>query len=267
MVKTSSIDEYKKGRMVALAVVIGLLILVLKLLQAEQTASLPYIYLRAFIAAVVTYVGLLWVFQFQVAGRTLMYVLTQASLLVFNQTLFVELFIFRRVGRIYEALLLLTVLGIITGLSYVSFATANVFNVAHFKKIPLVAVGKTMSFLLTLISIYFVSYSIFESGFFPLFTILILGILYFLLIIFHLRHLEIPRNVLWRVVFLTLGIMIISVVLLIITGLSSAVMAFTPVVLFYCLIGLQTNEKVTATQLIEYFLLTIIVFAINFIGR
>jgi len=61
--------------------------------------------------------------------------------------------------------------------------------------------------------------------------------------------------------------LMISIGLLIVIGANSAIMAFTPVVLFYCLVGLQTNEKISKAQLIEYFFFTIIALGINFIGR
>lgn len=265
MIVPSTIDSYKKGKLLFSAVLTGFLVLVLKLVQSDEIASVSSVYIFSALVAIFAYISLLWSLKFQVSWKTLVFILSQASIFVFNQTLFVELFLFRRVGRIYEVLILLLTLLVITGLTYVSFATANIFNVAQFKEIPLVQVGKTSSFILTLLSIFFITFAVIESNlFFPL-TVFLCSLMYFALIVLHLRHLDVKRRDFWKISLMTILAMAISLILVLIIGRNTIFMSLTPLVVFYSMIGLQTSQKTSLLQFSEYFIFTLASILANFL--
>lgn len=266
MSQSGGVDPYKRGKMVGLAILVSLLIFGLKIVQFGDYAPTYAVFFRAGVVGLVAYIGLLWALRFQVNSRTLFLVLSQAAFFIFSQTLFVEVFLFRKVERIYEVLILLSTVIILSVLNYVAFATANIFNVARIKPIPLVQVGKTTSFLLSLISIYFFTYSIFESQLFAPFYIVFPIIMYIVATILHLRHLEIPRDRIWKVVTLIVVMMSISIVLHLVIGGSTTITALTPAIIFYCMVNIFTIENISTIKIIEYLFITFGSFAANFLS-
>lgn len=259
-----SVDKDKRGKLILVSALVTLLAFFFKISQKSDTLSLFQVSLNASLIAVVSYIGLLWAFKFMVTLRSMVYVLSQASLIVFVLTVFLEMFVFRRVGRVYEVLILLTISGLMFFGTYGSFLMANIFNVAQFKELPLVQVGKTTSFILTILSIYFSTYVMLDSQINGYVTIILLSVMYFLLVLFHIRHLNIERNVVWRRLFTVFLLVLLSVLVQIVIGGNPLISALVPTVVAYSLINLITNEKPTTAQIFEYYLSTIVAFALSF---
>jgi hypothetical protein len=83
----------------------------------------------------------------------------ESSLFVASEFLFIEMFFFEDLDRIYEGVLLLGILGLIWISTYVSFLMANIFNVGLYKDIPLEQVARTASYILSIFMVYFLTFS------------------------------------------------------------------------------------------------------------
>ncbi|MCC7290168.1 hypothetical protein IT417_02885 [bacterium] len=260
-------DNDKRGRIIIVAALTTLLVFFFKVSQQSDTLSIFHVYLNSLFIGVASYIGLLWAFKFQVTLRSMVYVLSQASLIVFVLSMLVEMFIFRRVGRVYEIAILVGISGLMFFSTYASFLMANIFNVGHFKEIPLMQVGKTTSFLLTLLSIYFSTYFILESQLNPYVTIILFAVMFSALILTHIRHLGIPRNQLWKSLRLILISVLISALLLMIVGGNSLVLSLIPAVVAYSIISILTVENLSSLQKFEFFAMTVVAFGLGFFIR
>lgn len=257
-------DNNKRGKIIFLSSVVTLLIFFLKISQQSNQTDMTHVFTNAGLVALISYVGLVWAFNFQVTLRSLVYVISQSSIIIFILSLFLEMFVFRRVGRVYELLILLSILGLMFVGTYVSMLMANIFNVAQFKDIPLVQVGRTASLILTILSIYFSTFVVLQSGLNSYVTIIILTLLIISLLITHVRHLEIQRNTLWKKIFLILVLTILSVLVQILLGTSALVASAVPAVVAYSTINIMTIENISKTQKFEYFFITLVVFTLTF---
>lgn len=259
-----TVDQDKRGKIILVSFVVTFLAFFLKISQQSESISMFQVYLNAGIVAVVGYIGLVWALKFQVTLRSLVYVISQSAIIIFVLTLFLEMFVFRRVGRVYEALILFIVSLLMFFATYASLLMSNIFNVAQFKEIPLVMVGKTTSLILTILSLFFATYVVLESLFNPYVTIILLSVMYFALILTHIRHLGIPRNIIWKRLILIYALLLLSISLQIVVGGNSMLAATVPAVVGYSMISIITVENITKWQKFEFIFMTIIVFIINF---
>lgn len=263
-----SVDKDKRGKLILISGLVTLFAIFFKISQKSDTLSLIQVSINAGFIALLSYIGLLWAFRFMVTLRSMVYVLSQASLIVFILTVFLEIFVFRRVGRVYEALILLTISGLMFLGTYGSFLMANIFNVAQFKELPLIQVGKTSSFILTILSIYFSTYVMLDSQVNGYVTIMLLSIVYFLLILLHIRHLNVERNVVWKHLITVFILVLLTALAQIVIGGNPLISALVPTVVAYSLINLVVIEKPTVSQKFEYYISTIIAFTLSFfVGR
>ena len=165
---------------------------------ARSESSLD-IYVVGAIYALITVVGLLWAFNFQVRIKSFKYLL-QAALFVFSEVTFVLLFFFKQFDRIYEGILLFLLLIFLWGITYTCFLMVNIFNVSLYKDLPLLNVAQTASYILTLIMIYFLTFGILASGF-PLYIIFpVIFIIYIFLLFMQFSEIGVERDHLWYVV-------------------------------------------------------------------
>lgn len=252
------VDNNKRGKLISVAILVSSIVVLSKLVQQSEVVNLYSVVANAFIISIISYIGLLWALSFQITLRSMVYALSQSSLIVFILTIFLEIFVFRRVGRVYEVLILLTLSGVMFFVTYASYLMANIFNVAHFKEIPLTQVAKTTSLLLSLLSIYFISFAIFEMSLSGYVTITLLGIVYFFIILFHLRHLGINRNNFWRSFYTVFFYTLLISSLYILIGGNPLIFSIVPTVVSYSLINLLTLENTSISQKYEYFILTIV---------
>jgi hypothetical protein len=260
------VDNVKKGRLLALALIISISLFIIKLSQGSPVASISAVYLRAVIYFILSYVGLLWALKYQVRFKGLAFVLTQSSLFIFTQVLFIELFFFRRFGRVYEAVLLFGLLVLMFIGTYISFLTANVFNVGNIKEIPLLQVGKTTSYILSLLMVYFITYAILESAFDPILSLVLIGVFYFAIVFMHFRHLGIGKGSFWGRVVLTNAAMLILLIGNALTGSLHEFISLVPMVAMFVMTGVvmhSDRNQLSRLDIAEYVVLLIFSCGLN----
>ncbi len=255
-----SVDNIKKGRILTLALAISISILIFKVTQTTDLVNPISVILRSFIYFVVTYLGLIWAFRLQVTIHTLLYILPQSSLFILAEVIFLELFFFRRVGRVYEVLILLVMLILLFVGTYVVFLMSNVFNVSTIKELPLIQAARTVSFLTTLIGIFFITVGLLDGNINMLFMMAMLIVVYFGLIFLHLKHMEINKDRIGEYTVLTLLFMVMSVVSLAFVSQRHEVIALAPTVGAYIALELITKKQ---RNLLSYFNMVQYIFLIT----
>jgi hypothetical protein len=240
----TNIDEEKRGRLIALAAFIALAIFVSKITQSQTQIIIWRVYLNAGIYFLITFVGLLWSFNFQVKKRSILYLL-QSSFYVFSQSLFIEFFFFQKFNRIYEAFILLALMFLVFVGNYISFLMANVLNVDLFKKIPLAQVGRTSSYLISLLMMYFFTFSFLVTGLDIYFLVPIIFISYGFIIWSHYINIGIEEKELYRKGVLTLLISFILFLGMFLTGDSHEIVSAIPVLGYYFSVGVVSQERVS----------------------
>lgn len=236
-------DSEKRGKLLFLAGIISVAIFLTKILQGQTETVTLRIYIDAAIYFVLSFVGLLWAFNFQVKARSLLYIF-QSSIFVFSEVLFVQFFFFQKFNRIYEALILLLLLILVFVGNYVSFLMANVFNVGLFKKLPLVHVGRTSSYLVSLLMTYFLTFSFLASNF-PMYVLIPLVIItYVIIALVHYINMGIEEGELWRKSLLTAVITSILFLGIFLSGNIHELLAIVPALGYYFSVSMVTQEQI-----------------------
>jgi len=236
-------DSEKRGKLLFIAGVISVAIFLTKVLQGQSEFPTWRIYLDGTIYFAISFIGLLWAFNFQVKLKSLLYIL-QSSLFVFSEVLFVEFFFFQKFSRLYESLILLLLLALIFVGNYVSFLMANVFNVDLFKKLPLVHVGRTSSYLVSLLMTYFLTFSFLASNFPVYILIHLILMVYVLIALVHYINMGIEEGELWRKTLLTAvvtGLLFLGVFL---SGSTHELLAIVPALGYYLCVSMVTQEQI-----------------------
>ncbi len=255
-------DSEKRGKLLFLAGVITLAIFLAKVLQGEADLPTWRIFLDGAIYFIVAFVGLLWAFNFQIKIKSLLYIL-QSSLFVFSEVIFIEIFFFQKFDRLYESLILFVLLILVFVGIYVSFLMANVFNVDLFKKLPLLQVGRTSSYLISLLMIYFLTFSFLSSGF-PIYVVLpLIFVTYFLVALIHYVNMGIEEGELWRKTFLTTAITSILFLGVFLTGSTHELTAIAPALGYYCSVSMVTQEQIFRKNSVS-FVFSMILLAVIF---
>jgi hypothetical protein len=256
-----STDEEKRGKLITLAALIALAIFVSKITQAQTQVVVWRVYLNAGIYFVVTFLGLLWAFNFKVKKRSVPFLL-QSALYVFSQALFIEFFFFQKFSRIYEAFILLFLMFLVFLGNYISFLMANVLNVDLFKKIPLAQVGRTSSYLVSLLMMYFFTFSFLVTGLEIYFLLPLILITYIAVISLHYLNIGIEEGELYKKSLLTVLITFLLFVGMFLTGDSHEIVAAIPVLGYYFSVGVVSQEEVVYGKSKGiYFYITILVIA------
>lgn len=242
-----NIDEEKRGKLLVLAAFIAIAIFISKITQAQIQIVTWRVYLNASIYFVVTFVGLLWGFNFQIKKKSIFFLL-QPAFYVFSQALFIEFFFFQKFSRIYEAFILLLLMFLAFLGNYISFLMANVLNVDLFKKIPLAQVGRTSSYLVSLLMMYFFTFSLLVSGF-EIYILLPLIILSYIFVVsIHYLNIGIEGRELTRKSILTILISIILFLGMFLTGDSHEIVAAIPVLGYFFSVGVVSQERVSYSR-------------------
>ena len=206
-------------------------------------------------AAVLTYIGLAWAFRFDLNRDGWLKVLPQPAIFVFGTMLFQEIFFFQQFERVYEAVIFGILLVIYGGVLTAVFLTANVLNVSTVKKIPLLQAAQTSSYLISLFSVYVVSFSIITSGLELYFVAPILFATYVLVIFMHLSHFDLGEKTV-RMYALGIAWCALGVVLgLLLWPLEALFVSLIPTVLVYIGIGVvmhKARKTLTSRVYVEY---------------
>lgn len=172
-------DSVKKGKILFVALFITFSFLFNKTLGPFYP-FLSNSLVVATIYAIIAFWGFLWILSFRVNARIMLLVLPQVVLIIFSQILFLDMLFEQTFGRVYETFLIISLLIITFVITHIVFLTSNVFAVSSFKKIPLEAVAKTTIYLISALSIFFVTYGLLFLGIPSVFAIILLLIFCFL---------------------------------------------------------------------------------------
>ena len=260
-------DSEKRGRIVFLSLLIALSMFVVKIAQNWDQSWISYVV--ATIYMVVTLVGLIWAFSFQIRFKSLP-CLIQSSLFVGSEFLFVEMFFFEKLDRIYEAFLLLGILGVIWVATYVSFLMSNIFNVGLYKDIPLEQVARTASYILSLFMVYFFTFSFLANGMAVYILIPVIFIAYFSITAMHIRNLEFEKKDFWRRTLLTTFIMFVLFLGSFLIGSKHEFVSIVPAAGFFASIGgvsVSTSGKESKNTAFLYGAVLFIVVLLNILNN
>lgn len=240
----TNVDNEKRGKLLLIAAFISLAMFVFKVSQMQTQTLIWRVYMHAGIYAVITFVGLLWAFSIQVKKKSFLY-LFQASLFVFAEVLFVELFFFQKFSRIYEAIILLALILLVFLGNYFVFLMANVFNVNLFRSIPLMQVGRTVSYLASIFMIYFFTFSLLASSFVPYITFPLILLAYSVVVLLHYINIDVVGVELARKTGITVLIMIVLLLPVMLFGNVHEIISFAPVVGYFFSVNIVTHERIS----------------------
>jgi len=244
-------DSEKRGKLLFLAGIITLAIFLTKVLQGQDDLPTWRIFLDGAIYFAVAFVGLLWAFNFQIKVKSLLYIF-QSSLFVLSEVVFVEIFFFQKFGRLYESLILIALLILIFIGIYVSFLMANVFNVDLFKKLPLVQVGRTSSYLISLLMMYFLTFSILSSSLHIYIVLPMIVATYIVIPLIHYVNMGMEQGELWRKTMLTTVITMILLLGVFLTGSTHELTAIAPALGYYFAVSMVTQEQIFRKNSISF---------------
>lgn len=262
---TSSEDSVKRGKLLTLSLLIALSIFVQTLIQFNAESNVQ-LFVISGIYFVLTFIGLVWAFNFMVKVRSIPF-LIQSSLFVLSEYLFIQLFFFDNFNRIYEGLLLLGLIAIVFVGTYVSFLMTNVFNVNLYKKIPLVQVGRTTSYIISTFTLFFLTFGLL-AGELPVYVLVPLFVLVSSFMSYiHLRNLGFEGRVLFRKSFLVSLIVIFLFLGSFLTGVQHEVSVLPSVVGYFSGIGIanfmMSNKVSKVFELVIYIVSIIAVVLLN----
>jgi len=258
-------DAVKRGKLLSLSLLIALSIFIQTILKVNQGDPIRTA-LTFFVYLVVVVIGLIWAFNFRVKIRSLPFLL-HSALFVASEYLFIQLFFIQKFSRIYEGLILLALVGFVFVGTYVSFLMTNVFNVNLYKKIPLVNVARTTSYIISTLTVFFLFFGILALQL-PLYILLpiLIAVAYFLSFI-HLKNLGYEGMLLNRRSLLVSTIVIFMFISTLFSGVLHEVSVLAPVVGYFVGIGvanIKVENKGKAFELFLYILILIAVVLINF---
>lgn len=256
-------DSVKRGKLLSLSLLIALSVFVQTLIKS-QDITVTRILITALVYLVLSFAGLIWAFDFQVKIKSLPFLL-HSSLFVTSEYLFIQLFFVEKFSRIYEGLLLLILVGLVFSSTYISFLMSNVFNVNLYKSIPLANVGRTTSYIISTLSIFFITFSLLSLQL-PVYILLPLeGILSAFFTYIHLRNLGYEGFLLSRKTLLVSFIVFFMFVGSFLTGILHEVSALAPTVGYFVGIGVAnlkiSRPKVNIEVILYIFALIIVIFA------
>lgn len=258
-------DAVKRGKLLSLSLLIALSIFIQTILKVNQGDPIRTA-LTFFVYLVISVVGLIWAFNFRVKIRSLLSLL-HSALFVASEYLFIQLFFIQKFSRIYEGLILLALVGFVFVGTYVSFLMTNVFNVNLYKKIPLVNVARTTSYIVSTLTVFFLFFGILALQL-PLYVLLpiLMAVAYFLSFI-HLKNLGYEGMLLNRRSLLVSAIVIFMFISTLFSGVLHEVSVLAPVVGYFVGIGvanIKVENKGKSFELFLYILILIAVVLINF---
>ncbi len=257
-------DSVKRGKLIALAFLIALSVFVQTIMKIEDQSLLRTVITSA-VYLVMTFLGLIWAFNFQVKIKSLPFLL-HSSLFVMSEYLFIQLFFAQKFNRIYEGILLLILVGLIFVGTYVSFLMSNVFNVNLYKEIPLVHVGRTTSYIISTLTMFFTIFGLLSLQL-PVYILLplILVISVFLSFI-HLKNLGYEGLLLSRKTLLVSILVSFMFLGSFLVGIVHELSAIVPTVGYFVGIGIgniKSNKTGFNWEMIIYISALIVVIFIN----
>lgn len=260
------VDNGKRGRLFFLAAFLAVSLFVLRawnLVDLNNYWDLAGIFVGY---AVVSYIGVVWGFRFQVTLRSLLTIVPQSAIFVASQALFVMLFFFRDFARVYEFLLLFLLLIVVLVTTYISFLMANIFNVATFKRVPLEQVAKTTSYIITMLYVYFITFGALSFEVYVVISVAFLFVAYLAGIFFHSLHLDYTRQEIYSSIIMISVSMTAILMGGIMLGSSYEITALLPTSVAFVLFGVEMNRgKINSFSYVKYFITILVAVLVNII--
>lgn len=260
-------DSLKRGKMIALSLLIGLTMFIQTLIKS-QDMTVARVLITAFVYLLVSFFGLIWAFNFQVKIKSLPY-LVYSALFVMSEYLFIQLFFVEKFDRIYQGIFLFILIVLVSSGAYISFLMANVFNVNLYKNIPLAEVGKTTSYLISTLSIYFFTFALLSLQL-PVYLLLPLEVCITCFFTFiHLKNIGFEGFVLKRKALLISLIVFFMFIASFLEGILHEVSALSPAVGYFVSVGVANMKTRSDSKFNFYFLIYILalvgVIILNFV--
>jgi len=248
----------KRKKVILLSALISLLLFLGKGLDVGDTT------LVAVFAAAIAYFGLYWILEFEVIGLRLIFVFVVPVLFNF-------LFVYRVLASLTDVggeignsgILIFSLL--LGGLNYIVFLTANILNVASFKKIPLLQVAQTTLYFFTVLITFLLFDFVQSLGYSLWVDVIILFIAMFLLLYQQFWFVIGERRSLINVVTVLSLILIMAFVMFSFWPINIFLLNLSLAMVVYVLIGLVmhiSKNSLTKSLTFEYIGLLIIVAAI-----
>lgn len=259
-------DAVKRGKLIALSFLIALSVFVQTILKVNSGDIVRTI-ITALIYFLITVIGLIWAFNFQVKFKSLPYLVLPA-LFVTSEYLFVQLFFIQKFSRIYEGILLLILVGIVFVGIYVSFLMSNVFNVSLYKNIPLVNVARTTSYIITTFTLFFLLFALLALQL-PIYILLPSVFLFSIFLTHtHLSNLGFSSTVLSRKTIMVSLLVVIMFISSFLSGVVHEVSVLSPAVGYFAGIGIANMKSEQSNknwQLLLYISILIGITLLDFI--
>ncbi len=257
-------DSVKRGKLIALSFLIALSVFVQTIMKIEDQSLLRTV-ITSSVYLVMTFLGLIWAFNFQVKIRSLPFLL-HSALFVMSEYLFIQLFFAQKFNRIYEGVLLLILVALIFVGTYVSFLMSNVFNVNLYKSIPLVHVGRTTSYIISTLSMFFTIFGLLSLQL-PVYILLPLILLVAVFLSFiHLKNLGYEGLLLSRKTLLVSILVFFMFLGSFLAGIVHELSAIAPTVGYFAGIGIaniKSNKTGFNWEMLLYIFALIAVIFLN----
>jgi hypothetical protein len=261
----TNVDTGKRGKLLFLSFFITTAIFVIKMFQTDRF-QIWQVYLIAVLAALITFIGLIFAFNFVINKKTALVIIPQSALFVFSEILFLELFFFEKFDRVYEALIMFVLLGLLFVGTYASFLAANVLSVSSFKQIPLEQAAKTTSYILSLLMIFFLTFSVLSSEFNIIILMVVLAMVFILILLSYASLLNFPESYFFSVVMTAGWGMFVSTIVTSFLGSRPELVSLVPTAVMFAVFGLYISkfeEKLRWYNTLEYISVVIFVLFIN----
>jgi len=236
--------------------------LILQIVDLGKVFSIDQDVLKAFIVSILFLFGLYWVLGFKIKGIRIITILAYSSYLVFIMSLFLELVIFKNVGRISEKTLSLIILIIYAFGVYFLILTMNILNKSYVSRIPLAQAAKAANFLYTLIASYFSFLIILRSGIDFYFKVIIFTLVIFLLTLNLFWFKKESRRQLFGETNAVVVIMVLLFLVLLMWPLSVELSTMFFTIVFYILLGLGLEERETTSPLMSFEYIVLLIIAV-----
>ncbi len=266
MAEVSYVDNRKRGRLLAFSIFMAVMLFVLRgwsLIDIETNVGLLTLGVGYFL---IGYLGQIVLFKFNVTQNSLLTVLPQNSLFLTTEALFVMVFFNNDFERAIEIFLLVGLLVLLVMSTYSSLLMSNVFNVATFKNIPLVQVALTASYIVTVMTVYFVSFAVLSAGLHPIIIFFALLSTFIIIFIFHYIHMEMTLKEVINTSITTSFIATIAFMSVFFMGQGYELSALVPASIVYSIVGMEMLIKKAPNKgsyIFRYALVVIFAFIIN----
>jgi hypothetical protein len=269
-ISTSYVDNRKRGGILAFSAFLGIALFVIRawdLVDTYSDAGLFTVGAGYFLAS---YLGQILLFSFKVNKKSLLTVLPQASLFIAMEAVFVMSFFSSDFVRLIEMAIMMSLLTFLIFSTYFSLLMSNIFNVATFKMIPLSQVASTASYIVTVMTVYFITYAVTSSLLIdPLISGLVLFVVYFLIMMLHYLHMEIRLKEVLLLVFSIAFTAFCAFATVFFMGPHGEITAFVPASIVFSGVGLEMVAKKSQSDkkfvVLQYILVIVVAFLINIV--